>query len=1011
MGKKIKKKPRSAHKEKRVTSSSLRNVSEHSNPKGEIEKEQVSAVKERKSCNHIDKSIDLVNISSKIGSASAVKCEDCRDGPAGGRRVGKGRGKQSRKKEMGLADLKSDPKCIWICLECGHFSCGGTIGDSMPQNHAVLHFKRARHPCVVKFDNPLCSWCFSCNSIISTGTKENTERNDILSEVQELVKGISFKSGVMDVEDIWFSENVEGGRKIENGESSVSNVRGYSIGGLVNLGNTCFFNSVLQNLLALDLLRAYFMNLELSVGPLTMALKKLYGETSVELDSKNCINPKALFGAICSKAPQFRGYQQHDSHEFLRYLLDGLHTEELSARKAHGSSSEDEVASVSCSGHTVVDVMFGGQLSSTVCCVECGHSSIVYEAFLDLSLPLPTKKPLSRKAHVTCAKKAKLPLKEGNKGGRFRERRNANVASVSTQSTTEVRLQSECIESSCVTVPDKLETEQTIALASLQSEHSESSSVTVPNKLETEQAVFSEANYSWMDYIEPAELLDSASSISQNYDSSAIEETGSIQVFQNEGAVRGTSEFLSDACSLNREKQFEDEFPLHVQDSEVLLLPYKEEVAPTKEIVEVPGDPQNPVILAFNDTSLNDANASSSSINGWEETELEFDGLGDLFNEPETSADIKTELGLGGLNLEANDEMETALLAGNSSESNQDEVDNTDAQLSIDSCLAFFTKPELLSDEHAWHCENCSKILRFQMVKARDGKNQAVTTDKQSNSLKCQANGGQQMAFENGKLASGLASANALGSSKPHTERLDTAQKLLNSNDNCASCEFGHENERDGGFLNPVCNGLAQYPEVPQTGEDLGESNCSQDVSCISVCDKTSILVNSGDLYGENVQPSTKDDGNELAVNESEEIDLESTKVKRDATKRILISKAPSILTVHLKRFSQDARGRLNKLGGHVSFRDTLDLWPYMDPKGGGVREKCRYHLVGVVEHSGTMRGGHYVAYVKGQRSRGKAEKEEGNSMWFYTSDAYVREVSLTDVLQSEAYILFYEKV
>ena len=73
--------------------------------------------------------------------------------------------------------------------------------------------------------------------------------------------------------------------------------------------------------------------------------------------------------------------------------------------------------------------------------------------------------------------------------------------------------------------------------------------------------------------------------------------------------------------------------------------------------------------------------------------------------------------------------------------------------------------------------------------------------------------------------------------------------------------------------------------------------------------------------------------------------------------------------------------------------------------------EKCMYRLVGVVEHSGTMRGGHYVAYFKGAMSRGKIEKEGGRSTWYYASDAHVHEVSLTEVLQSEAYILFYEKM
>jgi ubiquitin C-terminal hydrolase len=55
--------------------------------------------------------------------------------------------------------------------------------------------------------------------------------------------------------------------------------------------------------------------------------------------------------------------------------------------------------------------------------------------------------------------------------------------------------------------------------------------------------------------------------------------------------------------------------------------------------------------------------------------------------------------------------------------------------------------------------------------------------------------------------------------------------------------------------------------------------------------------------------------------------------VKRDATKRLLISKAPLVLTVHLKRFAQDLHGRLSKLSGHITFHERLDLGPFLDPR------------------------------------------------------------------------------
>lgn len=67
------------------------------------------------------------------------------------------------------------------------------------------------------------------------------------------------------------------------------------------------------------------------------------------------------------------------------------------------------------------------------------------------------------------------------------------------------------------------------------------------------------------------------------------------------------------------------------------------------------------------------------------------------------------------------------------------------------------------------------------------------------------------------------------------------------------------------------------------------------------------------------------------------------------------------------------------------------------------------YRLAGLVEHSGTMRGGHYVAYVRGgERVK---ETDSSSTVWYNVSDAHVRQVSLEKVLHSEAYILFYERI
>jgi len=59
----------------------------------------------------------------------------------------------------------------------------------------------------------------------------------------------------------------------------------------------------------------------------------------------------------------------------------------------------------------------------------------------------------------------------------------------------------------------------------------------------------------------------------------------------------------------------------------------------------------------------------------------------------------------------------------------------------------------------------------------------------------------------------------------------------------------------------------------------------------------------------------------------------DETKVFRAAMRRILISKAPPVLTINLNRFSQDSHGRYKKLKGHVCFKEMLDIQPFMDPR------------------------------------------------------------------------------
>ncbi|MBZ3871891.1 Ubiquitin carboxyl-terminal hydrolase 45 [Sciurus carolinensis] len=149
--------------------------------------------------------------------------------------------------------------------------------------------------------------------------------------------------------------------------------------------------------------------------------------------------------------------------------------------------------------------------------------------------------------------------------------------------------------------------------------------------------------------------------------------------------------------------------------------------------------------------------------------------------------------------------------------------------------------------------------------------------------------------------------------------------------------------------------------------------------------------------------------------------------VYTNARKQLLISAVPAILILHLKRFHQ-AGLSLRKVNRHVDFPLTLDLAPFCSAtcKNVSVGDKVLYGLYGIVEHSGSMRGGHYTAYVKvripsrnllehitGKKNVPglKEPDSESGGQWVHISDTYVQMVPESRALSAQAYLLFYERI
>ena len=105
--------------------------------------------------------------------------------------------------------------------------------------------------------------------------------------------------------------------------------------------------------------------------------------------SKSAISPESLFAVIWKVVPRFRGYQQQDAHEFLRYMLDRLHTELLGILPYPSKNNTQNLYLLPSGKSTIVTAIFGGVLQNEVTCLVCGTESKKHDPFLDLSLDIP----------------------------------------------------------------------------------------------------------------------------------------------------------------------------------------------------------------------------------------------------------------------------------------------------------------------------------------------------------------------------------------------------------------------------------------------------------------------------------------------------------------------------------------------------------------------------------------------------------------------------------------------
>lgn len=191
--------------------------------------------------------------------------------------------------------------------------------------------------------------------------------------------------------------------------------------GLNNLGNTCYMNSALQCLLHVPEINYYFFyniyKKELNTdnplgyhGDVANAFGSLLKQAFDHAKNSSSIAPREFKSTIGRYSSMFSGYLQQDSQELLSWLLDALHEDlnriqqkpycekpELKDDEINNPQAIMRLADTCWNQHkarndSVIIDLFTGLYQSTLICPDCGKTSITFDPFNDLTLPLPISK-------------------------------------------------------------------------------------------------------------------------------------------------------------------------------------------------------------------------------------------------------------------------------------------------------------------------------------------------------------------------------------------------------------------------------------------------------------------------------------------------------------------------------------------------------------------------------------------------------------------------------------------
>ncbi|XP_022081672.1 ubiquitin carboxyl-terminal hydrolase 16-like [Acanthaster planci] len=968
-----------------------------------------------KICAHMDKAVNLSGIKKGLkqagGSSKLGQCVSC---------VNDKGASDKHSAACSEDSLDHHGNTTWLCLFCGNQGCG----RGSQHQHALKHYETPRsasHTVSLCVDT-MAVWCYKCD--------ENIYPEDS-RKLLECVEWIRKELGAPKLPAKKKSKDSDGepaptkGPTVSDG-SSTNNIKvdGVTrVKGLNNLGNTCFFNAVMQNITQTQGLRELLhekwtvgkevcipedthlsVTLDTSppgqmlfwfdtpkkpeelgepVAPITVGLPAAGSLTSSLISfldemnkagKSNIINPRGLFNQICQKASRFKGYQQQDSHELLRYLLDGMRAEEIKRMQeailAHfdikGSKVKnlDEATKKKIKAygqhcrHTFVDSVFSGQLLSSVHCNECNVVSEVLEPFLDLSLPIVESKGKRNTAPPRPSEKPTLLEKS------------AEAAAPVAQATGLKEIE---------------------------------------NKMSKHQ-------------IQKAREKAKKDAKRKHRKSQSGQRDSAIQ-----GGAEGTPIQSDEEEAFQDSNDADSETSLFDRPGRKSSVDFTRTVRTTGSSYGLSNKANNPVQPGV------EASKDKESASGITKDESNPDRTKNHQSPPDIDTDEETDKLVGqmkGMTLKEKTNAKNNLLNPTKTALAATSLENINGNLSEK------VRPTSSSDSYG----STSKL------------NDQTSSQTQPEHVACNGLGSST-----GDSTSSTKDTVVPTDPKSQANAFESTSEANKSSIACGYTPVRLAKQED--FSPPVSPASPTRTRVMSTlapryqGKSL---ECSVE-SCLSQFTAPEWLTGPNRF------------GCEHCSKNADVKDKEKKIVYTDASKQLLIHQPPSILTLHLKRFQQVGYS-LRKITRHINFPLVLDLAPFCSTSCkpySDSNQQVLYALYGIVEHSGRLHFGHYTAYVKVRqpsdtlrqyihqiprnlnsmnelwnKTNGLANGEDSGTesaakaatscnshdsqapasaakrsvtppegKWFYISDSHVSEVQESKVLSAQAYILFYERI